>query len=91
MASAPRASFLYSRNRLNVSLTRAKSKCVVFLPQPLLEPSFDLLSNEDAASGLAHMLALHSYCREHGEERRVELASLGGATATLLRCRRTGG
>ncbi len=85
------ASFLYSRNRLNVSLTRAKSKCVVFLPQPLLEPSFDLLSNEDAASGLAHMLALHSYCREHGEERRVELASVGGATATLLRCRRTGG
>jgi superfamily I DNA and/or RNA helicase len=37
------AEFIYSLNRLNVSITRAKSKCVLFLPRPLLVPSLDLL------------------------------------------------
>jgi superfamily I DNA and/or RNA helicase len=80
------ASFIYSLNRLNVSVTRAKSKCIVFLPRPLLEPSFDLLSNEDAAMGLGHMHALVAFCRRHGEEQRFELSgagSLGGALVTI--------
>lgn len=29
--------FIYSLNRLNVAITRARSKTIVFLPRPLLE------------------------------------------------------
>jgi len=64
------AEFLYSLNRLNVSVTRAKSKCVVFLPGPLLEPAFDLLANEQAVKGFGHMHSLLEFCRQ-GEERVV--------------------
>ena len=49
-------------NRLNVSITRAQAKCIVLLPRPLLEPSFDLLANSKAAEGLAFMQALVDYC-----------------------------
>ena len=48
--------FIYSLNRLNVSITRAKAKCVVLLPQPLLEPSFELLQNEKAVKGFEPLL-----------------------------------
>ncbi|QYZ78026.1 ATP-dependent helicase [Methanofollis formosanus] len=62
------AAFIYSLNRLNVSVTRARAKCIVFLPRPLLEPSFDLLRHEKAAAGLEHMLALLAFC-DRGEMR----------------------
>ena len=68
------AEFIYSLNRLNVSVTRAQAKCIVFLPRPLLEPSFDLLQNEKALAGLEHMHALIRFCRDHGEEKEFDLA-----------------
>ena len=67
------AEFIYSLNRLNVSVTRARSKCIVFLPRPLLNPTFDLLSSDKAAGGLGHMMALLDYCKEHGEKVEVEV------------------
>lgn len=76
------AEFLYSLSRLNVAITRAKKKCVVFLPRPLLEPSFDLLSNTRAAEGLGFMHALLEFCRQ-GESRRQELEQ--GASLTMYR------
>jgi hypothetical protein len=79
------ADFIYSLNRLNVAVTRAKAKCIVFLSQPLLEPSFELLSNEAAARGLGHMHALISFCREHGESRTLELAGPRGRRPTCFR------
>jgi DNA replication ATP-dependent helicase Dna2 len=30
--------FIYSLNRLNVSITRARAKTIVLLPRPLIEP-----------------------------------------------------
>lgn len=76
------AEFLYSLNRLNVSITRAQSKCVVFLPRPLLEPCFELLSNPRAAEGLGFMHALLEFCRR-GEEHRLDLGD--GAAVTMYR------
>ena len=67
------AEFIYSLNRLNVSVTRARSKCIVFLPRPLLNPTFELLSSDKAARGLGHMMALLDYCREHGECHRMDV------------------
>ncbi|HET8686591.1 MAG TPA: C-terminal helicase domain-containing protein, partial [Methanosarcina sp.] len=69
------AEFIYSLNRLNVSITRAKSKCIVFLPRPLLEPSLELLQNKEAAKGLNHMLNLVEFCKQNGEEKKFEIKS----------------
>lgn len=65
------ATFIYSLNRLNVSITRAQAKCIVFLPRPLLQPSFEVLDDDKAVLGLGHMNALLGYCQTHGQ--RLEL------------------
>ena len=62
------AEFIYGLNRLNVAVTRARKKCVVFLPRPLLRPTYQLLESAPALEGLSHMLALQEFCRENGEE-----------------------
>jgi superfamily I DNA and/or RNA helicase len=79
------AQFIYSRNRLNVSLTRARSKCIVFLSRPLLEPSFELLQDEEAATGLAYMHALLDYCRRNGEERQFTVQGLSTSPNIAVR------
>lgn len=61
------AEFIYSLNRLNVSVSRARAKCIVFLPRPLLTPSFAVLEQDKAIQGLAHMNALIAFCQSHGE------------------------
>lgn len=52
------AEFIYSLNRLNVSITRARAKCVVCLPRPLLDASPQVLDFPEAARGLAFMRGL---------------------------------
>ena len=81
--AAQEAAFIYSLNRLNVSVTRARSKCVVCLPRPLLKPSLPVLTHPDAASGLGHMHQLARFTRE-GERRRIPLAELGLAESGHL-------
>ncbi|NDC64428.1 MAG: hypothetical protein EBZ59_10710 [Planctomycetia bacterium] len=49
------AEFIYSLNRLNVAMTRAQTKCVVFLPQPLLDAPPQVLEMPEAAKGLGFM------------------------------------
>lgn len=61
--------FIYDLNRLNVSITRAQSKCVVFLPRPLLDASPAVMDDEVAADGLRFMRALESHCATTGELR----------------------
>jgi hypothetical protein len=84
------ADFIYSLNRLNVAVTRARAKCIVFLSQALLEPSFDLLSNEDAARGLGHMHALVAFSRESGESRTLELGAPAGEVQSVSALRSRG-
>ncbi|WP_332449361.1 bifunctional RecB family nuclease/DEAD/DEAH box helicase [Methanoculleus sp.] len=79
------AGFIYSKNRLNVSLTRSRAKCIVFLPRPLLEPPLDLVQDERAAAGLRHMLDLQEFCRTHGEERTFDLDGEEGVRLTVTR------
>lgn len=85
------AEFIYSRNRLNVSVTRSRSKCIVFLPRPLLEPPLDLLQNERASLGLLHMLNLQEFCRTRGEERIFDLEWIEGAAGASLTVLRVSG
>ena len=83
------AEFIYRLNRLNVAITRAQAKCVVFLPRPLLEPLLELLRNDNAAQGLGFMHALIDYCAA-GQEREFSLAPFqhgGAARLRVLRIR----
>lgn len=61
------AEFIYSRNRLNVSMTRAKTKSILVLSRPLLEPLPEVLENDVAAAGLAYMRGTVQRVRETGE------------------------
>ena len=68
------AEFIYSLNRLNVAITRAKTKCVVCLPRPLLEGTPQVLDSEEATRGLGFMRALERYCVENGERAEFQIA-----------------
>ncbi len=81
------ASFIYSLNRLNVAVTRGRSKCVVCLPRPLLKASPTVLEDEEALKGLSHMLALVEFARAHGEERTFTWTDGSGATARVTAVR----
>lgn len=82
------AGFIYSRNRLNVATTRARAKCVVLLPRPLLEPSHDLLQVDEAAAGLGHMDALVRFAADHGQTARFDLPFLPGGAGKALTAHR---
>ncbi len=78
------AEFIYGLNRLNVAVTRARSKCVLCLPRPLLEATPQVLDVEPAAAGLAFMRRLVALAEEQGEEVTFEGEE---AEARLLRVR----
>lgn len=59
--------FIYSLNRLNVAVTRARAKSIVFLPRPLLNPPIQALDSDRVAEGIAHMQGLANWCADHGE------------------------
>ncbi len=61
------AEFIYGLNRLNVAITRARSKCVLCLPRPLLEASPLVLDRPQAAAGLAFMQGLIDAVERLGE------------------------
>ncbi|WP_394903227.1 AAA domain-containing protein [Clostridium butyricum] len=58
--------FIYSLNRLNVAITRARSKCIVFLPKPLLNPSLEIFGSKNLEEGVAFMIGLEKYASENG-------------------------
>jgi hypothetical protein len=62
------AEFIYGLNRLNVAITRARSKSIVCLPRPLLEAAPAVLDVEPAARGLAFMRRLVLAAESAGEE-----------------------
>jgi hypothetical protein len=57
---------------------------VVFLPRALLEPSFDVMTDPDAAKGLAHMHALLGFARANGERETFALDEVVGATGATM-------
>jgi hypothetical protein len=83
------AEFIYRLNRLNVAITRAQAKCMVFLPRPLLEPSLELLRHDKAATGLGFMHALIDYCAT-GQERTFSLTPFQHGAGARLRVLRVG-
>jgi hypothetical protein len=78
------AEFIYGLNRLNVAVTRARTKSVLCLPRPLLEATPHVLDVEQAAAGLAYMRRLVAVAEAEGEELSFEGED---AEATVLRLR----
>jgi hypothetical protein len=66
--AAMEGEFIYSLNRLNVSLTRAKKKAIIFLSNQLMSPSLQVISNEEYNEGVNFMIGLEKYAMEHGEK-----------------------
>jgi DNA replication ATP-dependent helicase Dna2 len=52
------AEFIYNVNRLNVAITRGRTKSIVCLPRPLLDATPAVLEQPEAARGLAFMRRL---------------------------------
>ncbi|MFC0297560.1 bifunctional RecB family nuclease/DEAD/DEAH box helicase [Geobacillus jurassicus] len=59
--------FIYSLNRLNVSLTRARKKAIIFLSRQLMSPSLQVIGNEEYHEGVNFMLRLENYASRHGK------------------------
>ena len=59
--------FIYSLNRLNVSITRARSKAIVFLPRPLIEPPLQVYEDDRLSDGVAYMQGLVRYAEQRGQ------------------------
>jgi DNA replication ATP-dependent helicase Dna2 len=74
--------FIYSLNRLNVAITRARAKSIVFLPRPLLDPPIQALSSDRVADGIAFMQGLAGFCSAASSPRSYDLPA---GAVTLLR------
>jgi superfamily I DNA and/or RNA helicase len=81
--------FIYSLNRLNVAITRAKAKSVVLLPQTLIEPPLAAYEEETIAEGVAFMQGLIWYARRNATPVTHDLGN--GASLTLSRVPAEGG
>ena len=74
--------FIYSLNRLNVAITRARAKSIVFLPRPLLEPPIQALNSDRAADGIAYMQGLANWCEQRNPPLSIGLPK--GRLAVLM-------
>src|SRR6185436_230094 len=57
--------FIYSLNRLNVAVTRARMKTIVFLSRPLLEPPVAAFEDDRVAEGIAFMQGLWRFAERN--------------------------
>ena len=71
--------FIYSLNRLNVAMTRARAKSIVFLPRPLLDPPIQALASDRVADGIAFMQGLANWCSDATDPVSFDVPS-GGLT-----------
>ncbi|MEQ8224543.1 MAG: DEAD/DEAH box helicase, partial [Candidatus Eremiobacterota bacterium] len=59
--------FIYSQNRLNVSITRAKCKTIVFLSRYLLKPTLQVLAKRETEEGISFMTGLELFAAKGKE------------------------
>jgi len=59
--------FIYSLNRLNVSITRAKCKTIVFLSRYLLTPTLQVLTKLETEEGIYFMMGLERFAAKGKE------------------------
>jgi hypothetical protein len=64
-------------------MTRARCKCAILLPRPLLDASPEVLDSPVAAEGLAYMRGLVQLARRYGETLSFDVGQ--GATLEVVR------
>ena len=81
------SSFIYNINRLNVSITRARAKAIVCLPEPLLRGSAQLINDPRSLPGLTYMQHLAASAAlevsssfDLGDGRSVTVSSINAPT-----------
>lgn len=79
--------FIYSLNRLNVAITRARLKSIVLLSRSLLEPPVQALDRDDVAAGIAFMQGFARFCEAGASPVR---AKSGGAQIEVVRAAENG-
>jgi DNA replication ATP-dependent helicase Dna2 len=62
--------FIYSLNRLNVSITRGRAKTIVLLSKALTNPPIQAFAKEENAAGIGFMQGLVQFAEENGSARR---------------------
>jgi hypothetical protein len=72
--------FIYSLNRLNVAITRARMKSIVLLSRSLLEPPVQALDRDDVAEGIAFMQGFKRFCE--GDDHTA--IALGQSNCTIV-------
>lgn len=75
--------FIYAVQRLNVAVTRGRTKTVVFLPRPLIDGLPAVLQSDPAARGLAYMQDLVRLAEQQWPPLSFSLAD--GVTARMYR------
>jgi superfamily I DNA and/or RNA helicase len=48
--------FLYNRNRLNVSITRARKACILLYTDAMVRPSLAVMDSEERRAAFEHLL-----------------------------------
>ncbi len=77
------ADFIYSRNRLNVAISRARSKTIVLLSRHLIQSMPSVLEHPSASVGLAYMRRIIEHLRRDGDSHVFDLGE--GRQMELLR------
>ncbi len=77
--------FIYSLNRLNVSITRARTKTIVFLPRPLIEPPMQVYEDDRLCDGVAFMQGLVQFAQHRGEVLRYPQPEAGELSVFRVR------
>ena len=72
--------FVYSRNRLNVAITRAKKKCIVFLSDVVLDFPIEALAidDEDVLKGIDYVCGFRDFMRKKEKDSEIDSCSVAG-------------
>jgi hypothetical protein len=63
---AKEMAFLYSRNRINVSQTRAESKCIFFVSESMIQMTPEVYSSKSIQDGFAYLQHIVNWSRKNG-------------------------
>jgi hypothetical protein len=66
--------FIYDRNRLNVALSRARSKAILIVSRPLLDPPPAILDRWRAVRGFAYLREIVDRAEEIGQGFKIDVA-----------------
>lgn len=85
--------FVYSRNRLNVAITRAKQKCIVFLSDAVLDYPIEALGYDDPdlLDGVDFICGFRDFMKANEDDSETDEAGIGGLLTVYRKRLKPGG